>query len=80
MDIAGEPVLHAKRAGDSDELLHGVVGAANDPRAEEQPFDVIAAVKLERERHDLVGRKARATDTARLAINAITAIVNAVIS
>jgi hypothetical protein len=50
----------AKRACDGDELLHGVVGRLDHAGRKEQAFDVVALVKLERERDDFVDAEAGA--------------------
>ncbi len=46
MDVAVEFVFDAQAARDAGELLHRVVRALNDAGAEEQAFDVVAAVKI----------------------------------
>jgi hypothetical protein len=49
MDIAAELVFLPQRARDPDQLLHGVVGVADDAGGQEQPLDVVALVEVERQ-------------------------------
>ena len=56
VDVAAEAVLLAQLAGDADDLLHRVVGAADDAGAEEQALDAVAAVEAEGELDDFVAR------------------------
>ena len=79
MNVAAKLVLDAQRARDRDHLLHGVVGIANDARAEEEAFDVIAPVKIERELNHFLRSETRALHVARRAVDAVKAIVDAVV-
>ncbi|MNV44161.1 hypothetical protein D3C71_1359100 [compost metagenome] len=75
MDVAAKVVLLAQHAGHLQHLLHGVVGALDDAAGEEQPFDAIAAVKVQRELHHLIHREARAGHVAGHAVHAVQAVV-----
>ena len=79
MDIAAETVVLAEHLGDTDELLHGVVGRADDARRQEQALDIVAAIEVERELHDLFGRETRPDDVAGNPVHAIKAVVDAMI-
>jgi len=45
VDIAAKIMLLAQDPRDLHQLLHGVVRRFHDPRGEEQPLDVIAAIE-----------------------------------
>jgi hypothetical protein len=79
VNVTAELMTHPQRARDRDDLLHGVIRIANDSRTEEQAFDVIAPIKLERQTHHFLGRKPRSLHVARHAIDAVEAVVDAVI-
>ena len=79
MDVATEPMLGAQRPRDGNHLLHGVVRIADDARAEEQSFDVISPVKIEREADDFLRREACPLHVAGRAVDAVQAIVDAVV-
>ena len=79
MDVAAEVVRLAQHTRDLDDLLHGVVGAADDPRAQKQSLDAVAAVEVERERHHLVDREAGARHVAADAVDAVEAVVAAIV-
>ena len=72
-------MIDSQCARDSHHLLHRVVGIADDAGAEEESFDVIAPVKIERELDHFFRREARARHIARNAIDAVKAVVDAVV-
>jgi hypothetical protein len=49
MDIAAKAVLLAQGLRDQDELLHRVIGGADDARGQEQALDVIPFIEFHRE-------------------------------
>src|SRR5205807_5004774 len=51
MDVTAETVLLAQLARDADNLLHRVVGTADDARRQEQSLDVVAAIEVDGELH-----------------------------
>jgi hypothetical protein len=59
VDVTAKVMLFAKRARHADHLLHGVVGAPDDAGGQEQPFDIVAAIEIERQLHHLVDGEAR---------------------
>ena len=79
MNVAAKPWSLPQRARDRDHLLHRVIGIANDSRAEKQTFDIIAPVKIEREPDDFFRRETRAPHIAGNAVDAIKAVVDAVV-
>src|SRR4029078_4480102 len=79
MDVSGKSMHASQCSSDVDQLLHRVVRPANDSRAEEQPFDVMAAIDLQSQPNDFIGCETRATNAARFAIDAVRAIVDAVV-
>src|SRR5271167_4225034 len=79
MDIAIESMLRSQPASYSDKLLHRVVRALNDSRAQKQSLDVIPPIKIERQRNDLFGRETRSPRIARDSIHAELAVVHAII-
>ena len=79
MDIPTEAMLRTQKLGNSYQLLHGVIGALDHSGTQEQPFDVIALVKLDGEEYDFCRCEARSLGIARNAVNAVAAVVNAVI-
>ncbi len=79
MNVAAKVVILAQAARDLDNLLHRVIGRADDARGKEQPLDIIAAVEVEREADDLLRGEARAPDVRALAVNAIMAVEDAAV-
>src|SRR6476469_110206 len=79
MDIAAELMVDAQRARDGDHLLHGVVGITDDARAQEQTFDVVPAIKIQGKADNFLDGKPGARDIARNSIDAIQAVVDAVV-
>ena len=77
--VAAEVMLFAQHTRHFDHLFHGVVGASDDAGAEKQTFDAIAAIEVERELHDFVYAEARPRHIAADPVDAIQAIVEAVI-
>ena len=73
MDVALEmPLTQFSR--DGHDLFHRVVRVLDDARRQEQALDIIAAIEVERQRHDLVDGEAGALHVARGAVDAIQAI------
>ncbi len=68
---------HAQFAGDARELLHGVIRRADDAGGEEQPFDIVSAIEIDCQRHDLFHREAGARHVRGGAVDAIGAIEQA---
>ena len=69
----------AQTSRDLDNLLHRVVRTFDDARREEQPLDIIALVKIEREIDDFLRRKACAADVGAFAVDAVMAVENAAV-
>jgi hypothetical protein len=79
MDVAAEVLFHPEPPSHGHELFHGVVGSLDDARAEEKPFDIVPAVELQREADDFIRRETGARHPARPAVDAVAAVVDAVI-
>ncbi|MNM25465.1 hypothetical protein D3C81_359120 [compost metagenome] len=79
MDVAAELMRLAQFARHLHQLFHRVVGRLDDAGTEEQAVDVIAQVKVGRQFHHFGHRKARARHVRRAAVDAVLAIVQAVI-
>ena len=78
VDVAGEAMVAAQGAGDADQLLHRVVGRADDAGGEEQALDVVALVEFERQPSRPPRRVKRARGGVRgAAVDAIGAVVEA---
>ncbi|EKD61409.1 MAG: hypothetical protein ACD_54C00251G0001 [uncultured bacterium] len=77
VDIPPKPVLLPQRLRDPHHIGHRLIGRPNDPRRQKQPLDVIAPVKLQRQRHHFLNRKPRAFDIGRHPIDAIGAVKDA---
>ena len=63
----------------TDHLLHRLVGAFHDGRAEKKPFDVVAAVEIHRQVHNLPRGKGCPLDGIGGAVDAVGAVVPAVV-
>ena len=79
VDIPLEAMDLAQGARDRDDLLHRVVGIANDSRAEKKTFNVISPIEIKREVHDFLDGETSARHGARDAIYAVKAVVSAVV-
>ncbi len=79
MDVALKPVVAAQLFRGQDQLLHGVIGRADDPGGEEQALDVVALVELDRKGDDFLDREARSGDVRGAPVDAIGAIEQAVV-
>lgn len=77
MDIAAEVVGFPEGFRDGDDLLHGVVGIADDAGAEEEAFDVVTLVEVEGELDDFVCGEDGAADVAGSTVDAVVAVVDA---
>ena len=77
MDVAAEVVLLAQDTPDPNQLLHGVVGGADDARGQEQPFDIVALVKLYGQVDHFLDAEAGAPNVAGAVIDAIRAVEHA---
>ena len=80
MDIPGEAVFLAENVKGFDHLFGGLVGGAVDGRAEEQAFDVIAAVEVHGELGQLAGGEGGPGSGGRSAVRAVAAVIGAVIA
>ena len=69
--------LPAQHLGASHQALHGLVGAADDTRAQEEAFDIVASVKLDGQRDDLFGGECSPGDVIAAAVDAVGAVVDA---
>ncbi len=74
VDVATEVMFEPQLARDRDNLLHGVVRAADDAGRQEQPLDIVAAIEVERQLHHFIDGEARALHVGRGAVDAIQAI------
>ena len=79
LKILAEAMRLAQRSHHSHELFHGVVRRAKDAGAQKQALDVVAAVKVEREVHDLLRREGCSGNVARKPVDAEDAIVDAMV-
>lgn len=77
VDVAAEVMVLAQGAGDLVDLLHGVVGIADDAGAEEEAFDVVAFVEVEGELDDFLWGEAGARGVAGAPVDAVVAVVDA---
>ena len=77
VDIAVEALHLAQPLRHGDQLLHGVVGRADHAGAEEQPFDVVAAVEVHGQVNDFVRRHGGAGDIVGAAVETVGAVVDA---
>ncbi len=72
-------MIDSQSASDFDNLLHRVVAVLNHTGTQEQTFDVVAPVELERQVDDFLRRKSRTRSIAGDAIDAVRAVVNAIV-
>jgi hypothetical protein len=79
VDIAAKLVVFAQGARHLDDLLHRVIGRADDAGREEQALDIVALVECQGELDDLLSGEARAADVRALAVDAIMAVENAAV-
>ena len=79
VNISAEAVIDSKELGHAHQLFHRVIGTLNNARAEKQPFDVIPFVKFDGEEHNLFGGKPRPGSVAGDAIDAIAAVIDAIV-
>ena len=79
MNIAVKRVLLAQQPRGLDQLLHRVVGRADDPRREEQAFNVIALIKIDCQLRRLRRRKPSAPNVGRHPVHAEGAVVHAIV-
>jgi len=79
MNVAAESMLRSQVLGDPRQLLHRVIGVLNDTATEKQSLDVVSFVKLHRQIDDFVNRETGTRRVARHSIDAVLAIVDAVI-
>ena len=80
VDVAAEMMVFAKGARDLVDLLHGVIGIANNTGAEEEAFDVVALVEVEGELDDFLGSEPGTRGVAGAPVDAVVAIVDAGVS
>ena len=62
-----------------DEAFHCVIGIAHDSGTQEKPFDIVTAVKLDREVHQFRHRQCGTGNIVAAAIDTVGAIEHAVI-
>ena len=79
VDVAPETELAPQERGRPDELGHSVVGAAPYRGAEEEALDVVAFVEGGRDLRDLPGREGGARHVVAAAVDAVGAVVDAVV-
>ena len=77
MDISTKPVMIAQQLQRTNHKLGGMVGRTDDARAEEQPFDIVTAIKRHSKIGQLFRRERRTRHFVAATINAIRAIVHA---
>ena len=77
MNVAAKVMLGAQRLRHPHQVRHRVVLTACDTRRQEQAFDTVAPIEVERELHHFGYRKPRALDIAGAAAHAIGAVVSA---
>ena len=79
MNIAVEMVLPAQQKKNPVDLLHRFIRRTPDPRAQKEPLDIVAPIKLDRQPAKFLRRK-RCTDCIiRAAVDAIFAVIDAFI-
>jgi hypothetical protein len=78
MDVSVEPLL-AQHADGAYQAIHGVVWRSHQPGTQKQAFDVIASIKIDGQRDNVAGGERGAGNVVAAAVDAISAIVNAVI-
>ena len=79
VDIAVKILPITQEARDTDQFFHRVIGVTDNPARKEQAFDIVALIKIKREFADLFGRELRPFHIVAAAIDAIFAVVNALI-
>jgi len=79
MDVAAKVVIFTQAPRDLHDLLHRVIGRADDARGKEQAFDIVALVEGQREPDDLLRREPGPPNVRALAVDAISAIENAAV-
>src|SRR4051812_2446296 len=79
MNVSAKVMVLAETARDRDHLLHGVVGIANYSGAEKQTLDIVSPVEIQRQFDDFVWLEARAGNSTRHAVDAVQAVVDAVV-
>ncbi len=72
-------MFRAQQLRHGDHLLHRVIGILDNAGAEKQAFDVIALVEFDGEENHFFRREAGARRVARNAVDAVAAIVDAVV-
>lgn len=77
VNVATEVVFLAQQARHTDQLFHGVVGRADDARAEKQAADAVAPVEIQGQAHHFLGAEARTRDVAGAAVDAVLAVIQA---
>ena len=79
VDVSVETMYQPQVFGYTHQAFHGVIGVAHYARAEEKPFYVVAAIKLDGEVYQLCHCEGGAGDVIASAVDAIGAIVDAII-
>ena len=79
VDVTIKAMHRPEVARNSCQPLHGVVGIAHHATRQEEPFDVVATIELHRDFLQLADRKRCSLDIVRAAIDAVGAVVHAVV-
>ena len=79
VDVATVVMFGSQFLRDCDQLLHRVVGRLDDAGTEEQSFDVVALVEFHRQRDDFIDGEPSPRRVAGDSIDAVLAIVDAVV-
>ncbi|MOA00514.1 hypothetical protein D3C78_1198830 [compost metagenome] len=77
VDIAAKTMGNAQFTRHAHHLFHRVIGGADDAGGQEQPLDIVAPIKLQRQPNHFFWRKPRSLDIAGRAVDAIGAIIDA---
>jgi hypothetical protein len=77
MDITAIAVFDPELFRHSHKVGHCVVLTASDARGQEQPFDAVSAIEIERQLNHFINGKTRSQHIAGTTTDAIGAIVDA---
>lgn len=76
MDIAAKIVIDTQPARDFHQLAHGVIRALDHAGTQEQAFDIVALVEIQRQADDFIDRETRPLHIRGIAVDAIAAFVD----
>ena len=79
VDVPIEAVWPSQQLQHPAHPLHGVIGIAQNPGAEEQPFDIVAPVKLDGQPRQLLRGEGGAGHVVGAAVDAVLAVVDAAV-